>query len=103
MWITGFDRLMPEGRPFPRNYLPRLGTHLTVTFGDPVPAEQIQQALSAVDRRQLPCSTISPLDGRGDAESQRTLEMLKIRAEITSIIQRSVVSLGRSVSGDNLS
>ena len=46
MWLTGFDQLMPEGRPFPYKYLQRIGAHLSITFGDPVPAHQLLDALN---------------------------------------------------------
>ena len=44
MWLTGFDQLMPEGRPFPYKYLQRIGAHLSITIGDPVPAHQLLDA-----------------------------------------------------------
>ena len=46
MWLTGFDQLMPEGRPFPYKYLQRIGAHLSITFGDPLPAHQLLDALN---------------------------------------------------------
>lgn len=39
---------MPEGRAFPWKYLPRLGVKLSVTFGEPLPPEDIQAALRAM-------------------------------------------------------
>ena len=46
MWLTGFDQLMPEGRPISDKYLPRIGAHLSITFGDPAPAHQLLDALN---------------------------------------------------------
>ncbi|KAJ7179438.1 hypothetical protein C8R46DRAFT_1073773 [Mycena filopes] len=42
MWLSGFDTLMPEGRSFPYNYLPRLGKHLSVTFGAPLELGELE-------------------------------------------------------------
>lgn len=47
---TGFDKLMPEHRPFPYKYLPKLGIQLGVTFGDPIPTDKIIVALNALRR-----------------------------------------------------
>ncbi|KIJ19895.1 hypothetical protein PAXINDRAFT_174464 [Paxillus involutus ATCC 200175] len=44
MWLTGFDKLMPEHRPFPYKFIPKMGIELGVTFGDPIPAEKIMAA-----------------------------------------------------------
>lgn len=47
---TGFDKLMPEHRPFPYKYLPKMGIQLSVTFGDPIPPDKIIVALNAMRR-----------------------------------------------------
>ncbi|KAF9224305.1 hypothetical protein BS17DRAFT_779613 [Gyrodon lividus] len=52
MWLTGFDRLMPEHRPFPYKYFPKMGINLGVTFGDPIPPERIMAALCVLQRRR---------------------------------------------------
>ena len=44
---------MPEGRPFPWKYIPRLGVKLSVTFGEPLPPEDIQAALRAMSREDV--------------------------------------------------
>ena len=75
MWLTGYERLMPEGRPFPQKYLPRLGTRLSVTFGDPIPAEQLRDAISL-----------------------KTTEK-DARIQVTSLVHDHVENLGRTVSG----
>ncbi|KJA24599.1 hypothetical protein HYPSUDRAFT_38656 [Hypholoma sublateritium FD-334 SS-4] len=83
MWLTGFEKLMPVGRPFPYNYFPRPGGHLTITFGEPVSRNEISQALN--DFRN---------DGLYTAE-----HVSEVRRNVTSILHRGVESLGRSVSG----
>ena len=45
-WLTGFDQLVPEGRPFPYKYPLRIGAHLSITFDDPVPAHGLLDALN---------------------------------------------------------
>ncbi|KAG6850055.1 hypothetical protein H0H93_001871 [Arthromyces matolae] len=59
MWLTGFDKLMPEGRAFPWKYLPRYGAELSVTFGSPIPAEEILEALGPLSPHAPP-SSFSP-------------------------------------------
>lgn len=128
MWLTGFDQLMPEGRAFPYKYLPRPGAELSVTFGSPVPADSIRQAL--LQRGHLLSSTPDSglVDQEGTQEPKGWLgqevkrswesrlgiveqvqnlsfrmataeELPRIRSRVTSIIHDAVEDLGRSVSG----
>jgi monolysocardiolipin acyltransferase len=82
MWITGFDSLMPEGRSFPYKYLPRLGKHLSVTFGEPLDLKELEAM-------------------RMTARSTDT-EIAQTRILVTSVLHRAVEGLGRSVSGNLL-
>lgn len=91
MWLTGFDTLMPEGRSFPYKYLPRPGRRLSVTFGDPIPFEIIEKALTNGGRTEYQRNL-----GRND-------NIETIRAAVTAVIQEQVESLGRSVCGNSLS
>jgi monolysocardiolipin acyltransferase len=52
---TGFDKLMPEHRSFPYKYLPKMGIQLGVTFGHPIPPDEIMVALHAL--RRVKCSS----------------------------------------------
>jgi len=79
VWLTGFDQLMPESRPFPYKFLPRQGVHLSINFGDPVPADEICAMLA---------NTTSSPDN--------------IRSDLTALVQRNVESLGRNLSGNLL-
>lgn len=120
-WLTGFDQLMPEGRTFPYKYLPRPGAELSVTFGNPIPADSIRQGLEAcppvadsgldpkfVNKGEEPKGWLEEevqrsLERRfGRRELERTMrtaeELSKIRARVTGIIHDAVQSLGRSVS-----
>lgn len=45
MWLTGFNDLMPEGRPFPFKYFPKPGAKLGITFGKPIDPMLIQITL----------------------------------------------------------
>lgn len=46
---------MPEGRPAPYKFFPKPGAALSVTFGEPVPAKDIQEALDTLVReKRLP-------------------------------------------------
>ena len=75
MWVTGFDKVMPEGRRFPFKFLPRPRQNLSITFGTPIPHSQF------------------PAIRHSDSET---------RTEITTIVHRAVHDLGKSVSGESL-
>ncbi|KAG1792448.1 uncharacterized protein HD556DRAFT_1379608 [Suillus plorans] len=109
MWLTGFDKLMPEHRSSPCKYFPRLGVRLGVAFGDPIPVEEITAALSA--RSYVPLiredGTNSKLSNElcpggcvGRTAHKRHMDVA--RSDVTAIIQRAVEALGRRVSGDLL-
>ncbi|THH13158.1 hypothetical protein EW146_g7033 [Bondarzewia mesenterica] len=121
MWLTGFEKLMPEGRTFPYNFIPRIGTKLSVTFGEPISPEDITSALRRTAEAQPALhlesrplvsdggaswlaqkggmlSSTTPKPGSDvDEESDRLT-----RVEVTAVIQRAVEALGRRVSGDLL-
>ena len=127
MWLTGFDQLMPEGRSFPYKYLPRPGAHLSVTFGNPIPAHLIRQALqdpptspssplgSALNDKELNASS-SGLEVQRSWGDERAVQVSQnetmritaaenlplIRARVTALIHDAVQDLGRSVSGKTL-
>ena len=75
MWLTGYERLMPEGREFPYKYLPRFGTNLGVAFGDPIPPDLLADAM-----------TCQP-DGMDEA-----------RIRVTMLLHDRVEDLGRTIS-----
>ena len=86
---------MPEGRRFPFNYLPRFGTKLSVTFGDPIPPDEILAALRRTtglphDVQGKPHKWIAdPVAGLVDNTNDEAA-MKAIRIEVTSLIQRAV-------------
>lgn len=119
MWLTGFDKLMPEHRSFPYKYFPRLGIRLGVVFGDPMPAEEITAALRA--HLYVPLVTKDGVESKlGDelhlgvgrtamqAEEwfapgcERKRQMDMVRSNVTAIVQRAVEALGKQVSGNLL-
>ncbi|KAG6866492.1 hypothetical protein C0991_003036 [Blastosporella zonata] len=109
MWLTGFDKLMPEGRSFPYKYLPRYGAQLSVTFGSPIPSEEILDALGTLTPKAPPPDAVKPVGWVKDKVSEQLQapsigeeDLLKIRANVTAVIQRHVEGLGRSVCGDTL-
>ena len=108
MWITGFDQLMPEGRPFPYKYFPRIRAQLGVTFGPPVKTDELRQALNVVkqgkyfdDRSEIPAGWLGEEVRRQHRYDEKVYNSLA-RQKLTAIIQRDVEALGRLVSGDCL-
>ncbi|PPQ92361.1 hypothetical protein CVT25_008711 [Psilocybe cyanescens] len=116
MWLTGFDQLMPEGRPFPNKYLPRIGARMSVTFGQPISADKLRESLVVSPNNS---DVVSSATGRfeqlkgwlGDAvkaqyaatsRSQQELLASLVRQKITALIHREVENLGRSVSASLL-
>lgn len=124
MWLTGFDKLMPEHRSSPYKYFPRLGIQLGVAFGDPISVEEIAAALSAHSHVSLVMQggvesklsdELHPGDcvGRTAVQAgerfapgwdamERKRQMDVMRSDLTAIIQRAVEALGRQVSGSLL-
>lgn len=45
---SGFNRLMPEGRPAPSKFFPKPGVDLSITFGQPLNNDDIKAALRSV-------------------------------------------------------
>lgn len=106
-WITGFDKLMPEGRKFPYKFFPRPGAELSVTFGQPLSADSIRRDLGV----HLPLADYGSQSGLKTGEEpggwlgtevqnrMKTAEGLShIRTRVTGIIHDAVENLGRSVS-----
>ena len=90
MWITGFDQLMPEGRPFPYNYLPRIGARLGVTFGNPIAENELLEALrSSASQSIASREPRAPIGPSADDPSTAL-----IRQRVTAIIHREVERLG---------
>ncbi|TFK73013.1 acyltransferase-domain-containing protein [Pluteus cervinus] len=107
MWLSGFDQLMPEGRPFPNKYLPRPGAHLSVTFGEPVASELIQGVL---ENTRHPIN-IEPDNkhamgwvGKQDSNARNNDEqqLISVRTKVTALVHDAVEALGRTVAGDSL-
>jgi monolysocardiolipin acyltransferase len=107
MWLTGFDQLMPEGRPFPYKYLPRIGAHLSIAFGDPVPTHELLDALNISKTDSDVDLASKGLTGwMGDVEQgpttpheQESPYNVLVRQKLTTIVHRDVQALGRSISG----
>jgi monolysocardiolipin acyltransferase len=115
MWLTGFDQLMPEGRAFPYKYIPRPGAQLSVTFGDPLPSDTIKKALGALtidetpkfpfwdgQQRKSAGTMVGKTAREANCKTRNDAQHLKTRIEVTTLVQRAVESLGRSISGDSL-
>ncbi len=68
----GFDKLMPEGRSAPFKFFPRPGAALSITFGKPVPSQEIQDTLQTLIReRRIPEASSCVSDSGGLAEPSR--------------------------------
>lgn len=71
IWLTGFNNLMPEGRPFPNKYFPRPNTDLSITIGKPVSNDDIKSALQSSLRST---SSSQPTDIPHPFDPQRTAQ-----------------------------
>ena len=94
VWITGFDQLMPEGRPFPYNYLPRIGARLGVTFGDPIVANELMEALRPSTSQSNALHSITSHESSTPSADGPSTAL--IRQRVTAIVQREVERLGIS-------
>ncbi|KAF5322909.1 hypothetical protein D9619_001050 [Psilocybe cf. subviscida] len=108
MWISGFEQLMPEGRPFPSKYFPRPGAQLRITFGEPIPPSVI---LAALDSSRLELPTQPPhiyLDSPSlridciDKFNSHLITTATVRANVTSVLHDYVEALGHQISGNLL-
>ena len=121
----GFDKLMPEGRPPPFNFLPKPNVDLSITFGQPINNEDIETALkSSVDiPRTLKAPVLSvssevqservaqegwlgdairvveSKDDRPESAVALATETERIRSAVTAVLQRHVEALGQKVLG----
>ena len=93
IWITGFDQLMPEGRPFPYKYLPRIGARLGVTFGNPIAESELLEALRLNTSQTITNREPSTLTAPFADDPSTAL----IRQKVTAIIHREVERLGVSM------
>ena len=127
---TGFDTLMPEGRSFPWNYIPKLGCKLSITFGGPLLPEEIKAALHVIGQEESiprnnwhsPVTRLSHTNPAIDnlcgadriervsegakesisCEREEKMKIEHVRSMVTAVIQRGVEALGRRVQGDSL-
>lgn len=126
LWMTaGFEKLMPEKRPFPSKLFPRRGVPLSITFGEPIPDADIKAALGAhlaAEKYEDPLRmtekrTVDELESRtrtlsgwlGESAVQETAagnryqeahEVARVRSAVTAVLQREVEALGRRVCGE---
>jgi len=102
VWLSGFEDVMPEDRPFPR-FLPRPGKALSVTFAPPMAPDDLGrvlnpwrdrslQELNGVDASHRNAGTESPL-------AHESAEKIATRIALTDAIQREVEKVGYTVSG----
>jgi len=91
VWLSGFDKLMPEGRRFPFKLLPRFGAELSVTFGEPVPPERI---LAVLRRNAVGDSNANRINGQ---QLDNEDEIRNTRIAVTDVVQKAVEALGRGV------
>jgi len=111
MWITGFDKLMPEGRRAPWKFIPRQDARLSVTFGPPLSPAVVRATMtSASGIVPVPAPWPGCDDGEDKEQEQSTGMPIKMDAEaevkvwiaLTELMQHAVEVLGRHVSGDSL-
>jgi monolysocardiolipin acyltransferase len=88
---------MPEGREFPYNYIPRVGMHLSITFGEPIPAEDFGILLNS-----QPGSLCKRPEASNCTETIDNPELARIRSEVTAVAQHALEALGRRISGNLL-
>lgn len=126
---SGYEKLMPEGRSWPWKYFPRRGIPLSITFGEPIPADKIRSSLWATPigppTGVATTAKESELTIGDPVEEERSLAKTEchwlsdvlqhrfntpegvskqkriafLRSEITAVLQREVETLGRTVLG----
>lgn len=93
MFIAGFEHIMPEPRGFPQ-FLPRLGKHLCVVYGDAVPDARFEDVRQQWNRLWL-------REGGGPVGQSDVLrtgeEAVRLRIETTRRVREEVVKLRRTL------
>jgi len=92
MYITGFDRIMPEGRPIPAKFMPLTGQDLTVTFG--TPDLITRHVKSELARWRVEEASLSRLP-----EVLAQSRTAQTRSRLTAIVQEDLEQLGTVVGG----
>ncbi len=106
MWLTGFDKMMPEGRSFPYKYMPRLGTHISITFGDPLNTDDTREAFRLARTIMKNKSRSQARETTGQVASYESPAFgsgAELRSNITEVIRHAVLVLGKKASGPMLS
>jgi monolysocardiolipin acyltransferase len=109
MWLTGFDKIMPEGRSFPYKYMPRLGTHISITFGDPLDTNDTREAFRLAHKimknksQSQARETTGRITSNGSPVFGSGAELDNVRSNISEVIRHAVLVLGKKVSGPMLS
>jgi monolysocardiolipin acyltransferase len=104
MSLSGFDALMPEGRPAPYKYLPRPFQSLRVVFGNPLSEDDVRSGLiecasRAVyhdDHSQTGATAAIPpwlFDAIKPELDNGRLDLDSMRSEVTALIQKHVEAL----------
>lgn len=117
MWLSGFDKLMPEDRPSPYKFFPRRGANLSITFGKPIDDDNVKATLKRY-KSSLPYRHNKPQFSTPDeklAKSTKegwlseavmepedppvslTEETDRTRSKLTGLLQQYVEALGQEV------
>ncbi|KAG9044394.1 hypothetical protein FS837_008219 [Tulasnella sp. UAMH 9824] len=86
IYLEGFDDVMPENRGFPK-FLPRLGSKIRVTFGEPA---GITQEVGSIIEGWKSQGQQEVEEGDADPEA-------KVRIALTDVLQQAVKRLGDNV------
>lgn len=105
IWLSGFDRLMPEPRNWPR-WMPRLGNSVSIHFGEPI-QDQLAPALEAIRKTGilpadllpetlreslLSLATASPSPPQQDTSSTQSFAAPVHQSEWTQPVQVAKIS-----------
>lgn len=116
---VGFDKLMPEGRSPPFNFMPRVPPFvspvpISITFGSPIDPADITNALEEpqspssvllsrpIQNERPDASWVTAKTGASTMGGEEERRRGVIRARVTEVVQNAVENLGRQVSGDML-
>lgn len=99
---TGFDTLMPGGREFPWKYIPRLGAKLNVSVGEQIPFDEFRTILESPIYENDDFLTPLQKESHLSRNAIHELKVMKMRSQLTAVVQQALESLGRKVSGNLL-
>ncbi|CAH7671700.1 acyltransferase-domain-containing protein [Phakopsora pachyrhizi] len=88
IWLKGFDKVMPEGRPVPQKFLPRLNQRVSIKVSPPIQApliEEFRTSYHSIQKSFNKSNTFFPKILMDHPEAK------EIRIELASLLRKELL------------